>query len=83
MKFTQTMTMHLNGGRKFSQLHYKVLCDGKETDITRHTATSGSPKYLKTSDVFKCGDDEFDMLATKGKGLMAWLEAHVAAKETA
>lgn len=75
-KWTQTMTMHLNGGSKFSSLVYKILCDGKETNIQRATATNGSPRYLKTADEFLCGDDVYDMLARKGEGLEEWLEAH-------
>jgi hypothetical protein len=35
MKFTQRMTMHLNGGRKFSELHYAILADGKPTNLKR------------------------------------------------
>jgi hypothetical protein len=75
-KFTQHMTMHLNGGSKFSELHYRVHADGVATNIYRFKRTDGSPKYLITDDVFVCGDDRFDVLASEGVGLTDWLEAH-------
>lgn len=77
-KFTQQMTMHLNGGSHYSELHYHVSADGVETDIYRFKRTDGSPKYLITQDIFVCGDDQFDCLAARGQGLMDWLEAHAA-----
>lgn len=82
MIFTQRMTMHLNGGSKFSELHYDILADGKPTNLKRSTRTSGRPKYIKTDDViYDKGDPDnpekcFDVLAAKGVGLVAWLEAH-------
>lgn len=69
--------MHLNGGRDFSELHYEVLADGEPTKIVRRVRTDGSPGYLKTVDCFICGDDVFDVLATKGVGLKDWLLSHV------
>lgn len=77
-KFTQNMTMHLNGGNEFSELHYKVLLDGKDTGITRHTRTNGSPKYKIIADEFHAGEDTFDVMETHGKGMKEWLEAHAA-----
>ncbi len=77
-KLTQTMTMHLNGGSNFSELHYKILADGAETGITRFTRTNGSPKYLKTVDAFLNGTKEFDVLATKGVGMKEWLLSQIA-----
>lgn len=74
---TQSMTMHLNGGDKFSELHYKIQADGKDTGITRHTRTDGSPEYLKTIDALRCGGEEFDILATKGVGAKEWILAHI------
>ena len=68
--------MHMNGGSKFSELHHDVYRDGEKTEIKRHTRTNGSPKYLKTEDIFACGEDWFDMLETKGVGLQEWLEKH-------
>jgi hypothetical protein len=70
----QRMTMHLNGGSEFSQLHYEVLADGKPTGITRVTITDGSPRYKKTKDEFISGDESFDVMETKGVGLKEWLE---------
>ena len=43
--FTQRLTMHLNGGSKFSALAYEILADGAATGITRHKRTDGRPKY--------------------------------------
>lgn len=78
MKFTQDLTMHMNGGSKFSELHYRVRGDGRELPITHHTRTNGRPKYLITDDVFRCKvcEAEFDCVATKRVGLLAWLEEH-------
>lgn len=87
MVFTQRMTMHLNGGTKFSELRYEILADGKPTSLRRVVRTSGSPKYLKTQDVIwdsdKADDPSaaFDVLATKGVGMVAWLENHVKVHE--
>lgn len=75
-KFTQQMTMHMNGGSKFSELHYAVYRDGVKTQIVRGVRTNGSPKYIKAYDIFRCGDETFDVLETKGVGLQDWLESH-------
>jgi hypothetical protein len=75
-KFTQRMMMHLNGGREYSLLNYEVMRDGKPTQITRSTATNGSPQYLITSDVFRCGDDEFDVMKKPCGNLQEWLDTH-------
>ena len=77
------MTMHLNGGSKFSELRYEILADDKPTGISRTTRTDGSPRYLKTVDVFYLGEDYFDVLATKGVGLLDWLRARIDALEAA
>lgn len=78
MKFTETMTMHLNGGSLFSELHFRVLGDGRELPITHHRRTDGRPKYLVTDDVFRCTKcgAEFDVRATRRVGLMDWLIEH-------
>ena len=71
-KFTQSMTLHLNGGSKFSELHYEVLADGKKTHITRHTRTDGSPHYYVTADELHFGEETFDI--RRDKDMMQWLE---------
>ena len=73
MCFKQEMTLHLNGGSDFSELHYKITLDGREI-ATRHTRTNGSPYYKKTADEMHCGEKTFDILKTKGEGATAWLE---------
>lgn len=75
-KFTERLVMHLNGGRNFSVLEYRVLADGKETAIRHVKKTSGSPKYLLTEDVFQCEDHTYDRLKLRGVGLKEWLQAH-------
>ena len=77
MKFTQKMSMHLNGGSKFSQLNFDIFADGKPTNLTRVTRTAGSPKYLKTVDVISDGESRFDVLQTRGVGMEKWLTEHV------
>jgi hypothetical protein len=78
VKFTQNMTTHINGGSEFSELHYRVAADGRETPVIHHQRTAGSPKYLITNDWFRCMecDVAFDNRAARGVGLRAWLEAH-------
>ena len=74
---TQQMTIHMNGGSKFSELHYQIYADGVPTRIRRCKQTNGRPEYLITVDVFSCGDDQFDNLAARGDGLEEWLLAHL------
>jgi hypothetical protein len=76
--WTQKMMMHLNGGEKFSVLDYEIYHKKKLTRITRHTRTSGSPHYLKEVDVLMYGDEHFDILASKGKGMEQWLNEQLA-----
>jgi hypothetical protein len=76
-KLTQHMTMHLNGGGEFSELHYEIHADGKPTGITRRTRTDGRPKYRITADEMHCGDECFDILATKGAGMIDWIESRL------
>ncbi len=74
--WTQKLALHLNGGSKFSQLNFELFRDGKPTGIVRITRTSGSRSgYLKTVDEIQNGDATFDILATRGAGMIAWLEA--------
>lgn len=72
-KITGEMTLHLNGGSKFSSLHYKVLVDGKETGINRLTRTNGRPNYKKISDELYFNDETFDLLKAKGQGIKEWI----------
>lgn len=78
---TQSMTMHMNGGSKFSELHFKILADGKETGIKRYRCTDGSPNYLITDDLLTAGEETFDVLATKGSGMTDWILAHIQCDE--
>lgn len=81
MKFTQKMSMHLNGGSKFSQFNFDIFADGKPTNLHRVTRTGGSPKYLKTQDIISDGELQFDVLATRGVGMEQWLSEHVKVTE--
>jgi hypothetical protein len=74
--FTQRLSMHLNGGHKWSSLSYDVFRDGKPTGIRRFRKTNGSPRYLITQDVLTHGNEEFDLMATKGADVAEWLEKH-------
>jgi hypothetical protein len=69
--------MHLNGGNKFSELHYEIRADGAPTGIKRYRRTDGSPKYLVTADIFACGKETFDVIQTRGIGADEWLRAHI------
>ena len=75
--FTQTLNCHMNGGRKFTVLIYDVLADGVRTGITRTKETAGAPRFALKTDVFVTHEGaRFDVLATRGKGLLDWLRAH-------
>lgn len=75
--FTERMTMHLNGGSEFSELHFRVLVDGHETPIRHHRRTDGSPKYRITDDVFACAcGAELDRRADPRASLRDWLREH-------
>lgn len=74
-KFTQRMTLHLNGGSKYSELHYVICADGEETKITRHVRTDGSPNYKTVADEMHFGSDTFDWL--KDDNAEAWLTARI------
>ncbi len=77
--WTKSMTLHMNGGSEFSELHYKILHDGKESGITQHIRTDGSPDYKEVANEFHAGEATFDLL--KDKGLDAWLEANAIRSE--
>lgn len=89
MKFTQKLSMHLNGGKTFSELQHNIFADGKATNLKRCVRTNGRPKYLKTMDVIwdatRPNDPtaSFDVLATQGVGMQEWLETNVKVTEEA
>lgn len=70
---TQRMSLHLNGGSKFSQLNYDIFVNDKPTGIARITRTDGSPKYKKTSDTLYFKDEEYDILGLGAKGAWNWI----------
>lgn len=70
MKFTQQMTMHLQG-EGFSSLQYDVLADGQPTGIVHLIRTSGSPRYETEADEFHFGEETLDRLKTDGPDCMA------------
>ncbi len=74
---TQRLTMHLNGGSKFSELRYEIDADGTPTGIRRLRRTGGSPRYLITDDFLWRGGESFDVLATKGVGMKDWILARL------
>ncbi len=75
-KFTKSMSMHLNGGSNFSELHYSIKKDGKPTNAVQVTITDGSPRYLITSDLIVAGEEVYDMKEKRGAGVLDWLEKH-------
>lgn len=72
-KITQSMTAHVNGGNKFSELHYDIFADGKPTGISRFVKTDGKPDYMIVSDIFFKGEESFDVMAMKSVGLNQWI----------
>lgn len=79
-KLTLQMTLHLNGGNKFSELHYKILADGKETGITKHVRTNGKPKYIVTNSEFHFNDEVFDLMKEPA-GAIEWIEARLSKED--
>ena len=75
---TQKLTLHLNGGSKFSELHYKIFADGEDTGMTRHVRTDGRPRYNTTADEIHCGDETLD-LKSEGPGFdpIPWVLARI------
>lgn len=70
------MSMHLNGGDKFSQLNFRLYRNKVFSGIIRITRTGGSPKYLKTVDELQAvNGDTYDVLAKRGLDLN-WCESH-------
>jgi hypothetical protein len=80
--FTQRMVLHLNGGSDFSQLNYEIMANGVSTGISRVVRTDGRPRYMKTIDQLQKGDEVFDVLATKGVGMMDWIETQTLPETT-
>jgi hypothetical protein len=76
-KLTQVMTLHLNGGSKFSELHYKILADGAETGITLHERTNGSPNYKYTARELHFGEETLDLMEEGHPKMRAWILEHV------
>jgi len=81
-EWTESMTLHVTG-RGFSELGFRVLCDGRDIGITRHKRTNGRPQYRIVLDEFRHKDDSFDNMKARGVGLYAWLDhrAKIAAGE--
>lgn len=73
---TQRMTLHLTGA-KYSSCHYAIDADGKPTGVSRHTRTTGRPGYKITADELHFGEETFDVLAAKGKGMVDWVLARL------
>ncbi|HSH45086.1 MAG TPA: hypothetical protein VK966_04480 [Longimicrobiales bacterium] len=72
-KLTQRMKMHLNGGSKFSELHYEILADGEPTGITLHECTDGRPEYRYTARELHHGDETLDLMAEDCPDPLAWI----------
>ena len=79
-KLRKRMTAHLNGGPKFSELHYRVTYDGKDTPLSHHRRTDGRPSYKITQDEWHNDEDQSDWLDAMGKSgdeVMAWLRVRI------
>jgi hypothetical protein len=76
-RFTESLSMHLNGGKAFCEYRYRVLRDGVETGISHVVRYAGRPRVLDV-DAFACGDVVFDRLAAGHPpgSLRDWLIAH-------
>lgn len=74
---TRRMTMHLNGGSKFSELHYEILADGQKTGITLHERTNGRPHYRYTARELHFGEETLDLMKPEGEDPEAWILARL------
>lgn len=74
---TQRMTRHINGGSKFSELHYEILADGEPTGITLYERTDGSPQYRYTARELRYGDETLDLMDRDGSDPVAWVNARL------
>ena len=79
-KLTQRMTMHLNGGSKWSELHYEVLADGEPTGVTIHKRTNGSPDYRYTAFEVHAGEETLDVLKAPPGSMLDWIHARLPLK---
>lgn len=73
---TQRMTLHLTG-KKYSSCHYAIDADGKPTGVSRHTKTNGRPGYKIVADEMHFGEETFDILGAKGRGMVDWVLARL------
>lgn len=78
---TQRMTLHLTGA-KYSSCHYVIDADGKPTGVLRHTKTNGRPQYKIVADELHFGEETFDILKAKGRGMVDWVLARLADNTT-
>jgi phosphoribosylformylglycinamidine (FGAM) synthase-like enzyme len=72
-ELTTKLTMHVNGGSKFSELHYEVLADKQPTGITIHKRTDGSPNYRYTAFEVQCGEETLDVLKAPNGAMKRWI----------
>jgi hypothetical protein len=79
---TTRLTLHLNGGSKFSERHEDILADGEPTGMTMHTRTDGSPEYRITVKEIHDGDATLDMLDPDSDDAETWVWARLAARST-
>ncbi len=70
----QHLTLHLNGGEEFSEMHYVLWVGGKVTKITKHVQTNGSPEYKIMISELHFGDDTLDLLISSQNQLTKWIE---------
>ena len=82
-QLTQHMTLHLNGGSKFSELHYAIHADGEPTGITLHKRTDGRPEYRYTDVVLRDGEVEVDLLAEDAPDAVEWIYGRLAPRQEA
>ncbi len=82
-QLAEHMTMYVDGGGKFTEMRYRVYADGEPTNIYREKRTSGRPRYEITDDILRCGDEVFDIKATKGVGVKEWIVARLSPSEPA
>ena len=76
---TKHMTLHMNGGSKFSELHYEIRADGKPTGITLHERTNGSPQYKYTAREMHFGPDTLDLMEKGHPDVTEWILARLVA----
>lgn len=78
---TKRLVRHVNGGSKFSSLTQQIYADDKDSGVTLHTETDGSPDYHYTGRVLSCGEDLLDLMIPGHEDPIKWILRHLSQRK--